>query len=39
MVIGLFTGFFTGLAAFFISQNLFITLNKFNLPGEERIKR
>lgn len=39
MVIGLFTGFFTGLAAIFISQNLFITLNKFNLPGEERIER
>ncbi|HHW02031.1 MAG TPA: Gx transporter family protein [Thermoanaerobacterales bacterium] len=38
MVIGLFTGFFTGLAATFISQNLFVTLKRFNLPEEERME-
>lgn len=37
MIIGLFTGFFTGIAATFICQNLFVVLTKFNLPGEERI--
>lgn len=36
MIVGLFTGFFTGIAAIFIRHNLFATLMKFGIPGEER---
>lgn len=37
MVIGLFTGFFTGLTAYFAKQNLSTTLIKINFVGEENI--
>ncbi|NLZ54363.1 MAG: Gx transporter family protein [Thermoanaerobacteraceae bacterium] len=38
MIIGLFTGLFTGLAAYFVKQNLDTTLIKIDFFGEEKIK-
>lgn len=38
MIIGLLTGFFTGMAATFVNQNLSITLKNFDLSEEDKTK-